>query len=130
VGLSPSILTIRSDPRILVTLDGILAPRRVWLRKPRPKLDLPKWLGSPVRGIAPALEFGRSPDDAISMWEILGWAIFGWIVLSVALVAVSGRVRLGGSVYDHVTGGPPKARSVRWHVDESWLTTPHRSQRA
>jgi hypothetical protein len=129
VGLSPSILTVRSDPRILVALDGILAPRRVWLRQPRPKPDLPKWLGSPVRGIAPALEFGRSPDDALSMWEILGWAGFGSIVLAFALVA-AGRLRLGGSVCDHVIGGLPMARSGSWHVDGSWLTTPHRSRGA
>jgi hypothetical protein len=64
------------------------------------------------------------------MWEILGWAIVGWIVFSFGLVAVSGRVRLGGSVYDHVTGGPPRVRTARWHVDEAWLTTPHRSRGA
>jgi hypothetical protein len=63
------------------------------------------------------------------MWEILGWVIFGWIVLSFALVAAS-RVRLGGSVCDHVIGGQPKARSGSWHVDGSWLTTPHRSRGA
>jgi hypothetical protein len=63
------------------------------------------------------------------MWEILGWAIFGWIVVAFALVAVTGRPRLGGSVYDHVTGRP-RARRALWQVGEPWLTTPHRPRGA